>query len=90
MNLNLFIKKKLGSNQRINYNFILEKKTIIKNKILKKALNGSESKIKTKRSIDFLKKLKTFKGLRHKNNLPTRGQRTRTNAKTSKKKLQKI
>jgi small subunit ribosomal protein S13 len=34
-----------------------------------------------KRLID----LKTFRGLRHRNNLPCRGQRTKTNAKTRRK-----
>lgn len=38
-----------------------------------------------KQNIRFLVELNTYKGLRHKDNLPVRGQRTRTNAKTKKK-----
>jgi ribosomal protein S13 len=37
-------------------------------------------------NINFLKKIKCYKGIRHVLNLPVRGQRTHTNAKTSKKK----
>lgn len=33
-------------------------------------------------NIKRLKDVGTYRGLRHKNNLPTRGQRTRTNART--------
>jgi len=36
--------------------------------------------------ITLLKDLKVYKGFRHKYNLPVNGQRTRTNAQTSKKK----
>jgi len=32
----------------------------------------------------------SYKGVRHKMNLPVRGQRTRTNARTQKRKRQKI
>ena len=39
--------------------------------------------------IDKLKKINSYKGLRHKLNLPVRGQRTKTNAKTQKKKNRK-
>ena len=35
--------------------------------------------------IDFLKKIKTYKGIRFSYFLPIRGQRTKTNAKTRKK-----
>jgi hypothetical protein len=35
--------------------------------------------------IDFLKKIKVYKGFRFLNKLPVRGQNTRSNAKTSKK-----
>jgi small subunit ribosomal protein S13 len=35
-------------------------------------------------NISHLKKIRTYKGLRHYENLPVRGQRTHTNAKTQK------
>jgi small subunit ribosomal protein S13 len=38
-----------------------------------------------KESINYLKKLKSFKGIRHKLGYPCRGQRTHTNARTAKK-----
>lgn len=37
-------------------------------------------------NIKHLKDIKCYRGIRHKMGLPVRGQRTRTNAKTSKKK----
>ena len=39
----------------------------------------------TTHNIKFLKDNKTFRGIRHLSNLPSRGQRTHTNAKTKKK-----
>lgn len=46
-----------------------------------------EARIKRiyKQNVRFLVELNTYKGFRHKDNLPVRGQRTRTNAKTKKK-----
>jgi small subunit ribosomal protein S13 len=41
------------------------------------------------KNIDFLIKIKTYKGIRHKLKYPARGQRTHTNAKTKKKFLYK-
>jgi small subunit ribosomal protein S13 len=38
-----------------------------------------------KQRIDKLATLKTFRGIRHRQGLPVRGQRTHTNAKTQKK-----
>lgn len=41
---------------------------------------GDNLKEQTRRSITLLKTINCYKGLRHKINLPVRGQRTRTNA----------
>lgn len=38
-----------------------------------------------KQNVRFLVELNSYKGLRHKDRLPVRGQRTRTNSKTRKK-----
>ena len=38
-----------------------------------------------KQNVRFLVELNTYKGIRHKDSLPVRGQRTRTNSKTKKK-----
>ena len=48
-----------------------------------------EKDFKNNASIDinFLKDIRSFKGFRHINKLPCRGQRTRTNAKTRKRVL---
>lgn len=43
-----------------------------------------------KENINFLIKINHFRGLRHKLNLPVRGQRTHTNAKTNRLKYLKL
>jgi len=77
---------KFGFNNRIT-NFKL-KKTNIKhiNKNLKLRILEKTLLNKGKESITFLKKIKSYRGLRHKLRLPCRGQRTKTNKKTIKKK----
>lgn len=40
------------------------------------------------KTMSALKKLRNYRGIRHLTKLPTRGQRTKTNAKTVSKKLQ--
>lgn len=59
----------------------LIRKILFKNKI------GKQLKIKIQNIIKFYVELKSYKGLRHKYKYPVRGQRTRTNAKTTKKKI---
>ena len=41
-------------------------------------------------NINNLKLLKTYRGLRHSCNLPVRGQRTKTNSKSSKKRIKTV
>jgi small subunit ribosomal protein S13 len=41
-------------------------------------------------NIDRLKRIGSYRGERHKNNLPVRGQRTRTNARTKRGKRQTV
>jgi len=50
-----------------------------------RSLTSKASKEKAKAHITFLWQIKLYRGLRHHTKLPCRGQRTRTNAKTSKK-----
>lgn len=54
---------------------------------LKKTIPGidTELKINVLNNINRLIKINCYRGRRHKLNLPTRGQRTRTNAKTAKR-----
>jgi small subunit ribosomal protein S13 len=63
-------KRHLEETNKITQNFKLERN--LKNEI--------------KGRINFLLEHKTYKGVRHKLKYPVRGQRTRTNAKTTKKK----
>lgn len=46
-------------------------------------------KINSSNNVKFLKDIRSFRGIRHLNKLPCRGQRTRTNAKTRKRLLSK-
>jgi small subunit ribosomal protein S13 len=57
--------------------------------ILKKLLNNN-IKLKIIKNIEYIQKLKTYKGMRHLLNLPCNGQRTHTNRKTKKNYLNKL
>lgn len=78
----------LGINPRI-YPILLKKKNHLISfeeiKANKKILLDKKLINFVKENIDFIKTIRTYKGIRHLNNLPLRGQRTRTNAKTRKK-----
>lgn len=72
----------LGLNNRLQYLYL-------KNKVrsLLSVEKASESKIQIDLvNIQFLKEIRSYRGVRHKARLPVRGQRTHTNAKTTKKK----
>ena len=84
-NLNLKTYKKFGLNIKTNKIFLNSKQKKVIRKTFKKNFFGKLLKQKIKNRINFLIKNKTFKGMRHKNKYPARGQRTRTNAKTKKK-----
>lgn len=63
-----------------------EKKEELKKLILSKDKTlGNTLKRSVNNNIKKEILLKTYKGFRYKNNMPVRGQRTRTNSKTSKK-----
>ena len=75
-----------GLNIRANPK-VLKKKQLNKvTKIIKTYKTGKNLKDETYEFIEFLIKTRTYKGVRHKLKYPVRGQRTHTNAKTSKKK----
>jgi small subunit ribosomal protein S13 len=80
---------RLGTNSRLNYNYIKEKKFNQLNTIINKQLIGKKLQESVRENISFIKNIKTYKGLRHRASLPVRGQRTHTNAKTCKKKSRK-
>jgi small subunit ribosomal protein S13 len=78
-----------GLNLRNNAENLKAKSFLKAKRFLKfKNLVGKELISRTKENMDFLSKIKTYKGIRNKFGYPSRGQRTHTNGKT-KKKLQK-
>ena len=81
----LLLKKKLGINNRLKKVFVKETQLNSSKQFLSTIKTEKKLKLEVKESINFLKKLKSFKGLRHKLGYPCRGQRTHTNAKTAKK-----
>ena len=81
----LILKKKIGVNCRLKNIFIKELHLTNSKQLLFKVKTEKKLKMDTKESINYLKKLKSFKGIRHKLGYPCRGQRTHTNAKTAKK-----
>ena len=82
--------KKIGVNLRIVIIKLKTKQKLLLNKRLKLILLKKKPKSQEKTIINFLIKLKNFKGIRHKLKYPSRGQRTHTNAKTKKKISNKI
>jgi small subunit ribosomal protein S13 len=77
--------KDLMKSKGLNLN---TKKIILTTKLLKDIKkNNSYNPLKTEEqnNIQFLSELNSYKGSRHNLNLPVRGQRSRTNAKTAKK-----
>ena len=51
-----------------------------------KHLTGTDLELKTEFDIKRLKKIKSYRGIRHSAGLPTRGQRTRSNFRKNRKK----
>lgn len=76
-----FFKNKFGINNKVHVNLSIENK-------FKSSFDSFSNSIQTERdlfidtyeNIEFLKSINCYKGLRHKNNYPVRGQRTHTNA----------
>jgi small subunit ribosomal protein S13 len=81
----LILKKKVGINCRLKKLFVKETQLNKSKKLILTIKTEKKLKMETKESINYLKKLKSFKGIRHKLGYPCRGQRTHTNAKTVKK-----
>jgi small subunit ribosomal protein S13 len=83
------LKKKVfkinGLNLRLNSINFKSKVVNILNKNLKDIIFGKNLINENNKNKKFLINLNNFKGLRHKLKKPVRGQRTRTNAKTSRK-----
>jgi len=80
--------QKSGLNKRVDSLFLKRKHIYKFNKIVNKTCVEKKLKEKVRSNITFLSSIKSYKGNRHKLKYPTRGQRTHTNAKTRKKKIQ--
>lgn len=82
-------KEQLGYNKRLPIKFLLKSDLLKIETFAEKRLGSTGSKtLKTLQfeNIDFKKKNKSYVGSRHERLLPVRGQRTKTNAKTNRKK----
>lgn len=75
-----------GINNRINLLNITDKKINKINKKLNLIVKGKKLIFTINKHIAFYKKLYNYRGIRHKQLKPVRGQRTKTNAKTRRKK----
>lgn len=78
--------KQLGFNTRFRNSNI-----IIKTLLTPEQFENNKKQIRFLRqfkhaNIEFLKLIKSYRGIRHRKLLPVRGQRTHTNAKTNRKK----
>ena len=89
INKNIFcvFNKKCGLNCRSEPSFFKKKQLYKFNTIVTKNILDKKLKENVKDNIFYLIQIKSYKGIRHKQKYPTRGQRTHTNAKTRKKNL---
>ena len=84
----LYFNKGSGLNKRVDSSFLKRKHIYKFNKIVNKMFIEKKLKEKIQNNISFLYAIRSYKGNRHRLKYPTRGQRTHTNAKTRKKKIQ--
>ena len=77
--------KKSGLNITKNVKNLKLKQQSEVNKILKNLKVGKKLKNSQKETFEFLFKIRSYRGVRHKLKYPSRGQRTHTNAKTKQK-----
>ena len=77
--------RKSGFNTKKSIKFLNLKQQIEINKNVEKHNTGKKLYTSIKENLEFLSRIKTYRGLRHKFKYPSRGQRTHTNAKTKQK-----
>ncbi len=77
--------RKSGLNITKNLKNLNQRQQLEVNKNLKNLQVGKKLKSSQKQTLDFLFRIKTYRGVRHKLKYPARGQRTHTNAKTKQK-----
>jgi small subunit ribosomal protein S13 len=76
---------KLGLSNRFLFKDLKNKYTLSFNLFSRSFCIPNNKKKVVGENIHFFIKIRTFRGLRHKSSYPVRGQRTHTNAKTSKR-----
>ena len=85
-----YLKGQSGYNRRMPVNFLLKEDLQHIDDFCQKNLDKNFSKKQKTiifENIAFYKKNRSYKGTRHEKSLPVRGQRTKTNAKTNRKKF---
>lgn len=83
-------KKQYGINQRITISLLKGKFSSSFKRITKNILTNRKLLDNVSSNINFLKNIKCYRGTRHRNNYPVRGQRTHTNATKKKYKSKKF
>ena len=85
-----YILGQTGINENKKGSLILAKHlTQFSTLIEKELVTGENLKRMESKNINLLSIISAYRGIRHKKGLPTRGQRTRTNAQTSKRRRHK-
>lgn len=69
---------------------LTDEETMRIQRVLDRMLIGGDLRAKVSEDIRRLKRIGSYRGLRHSQNLPVRGQQTRTNARTKRGKRQTI
>lgn len=69
---------------------LTDEETMRIQRVLDRMLIGGDLRAKVNEDIRRLKRIGSYRGLRHSQNLPVRGQQTRTNARTKRGKRQTI
>lgn len=82
---NAFVSNYLGLNRRLCLNKLRAKNVRGIKKRVKPLLLNLELRESVIEAVRFLILIKSYRGIRHKNKYPARGQRTHTNAKTKRK-----
>ena len=77
--------KRAGLNLRVSSVFLKKKQEHHILKIIARITTGSVLLKHNKKRLEFLYDMKAIRGLRNRKGLPSRGQQTRTNAKTKQK-----
>jgi len=78
------ILNKIGLNKRSSPLSLNGKQKLLVNRHKKLLNTGKSLSTFIRESINFKQKIKSYRGIRHKRKYPVRGQRTHTNAKTTK------